>query len=118
MAKESKVTLNPEVLLSSCTTCWYGVAGQPWESGCGWQMGGVICGTCGTGAFLARVAFSYSPLPTGGLYGWLMTGCWGIGAFHGKVSQMEIPGGGGTSPDIPPREVLRVVTPPEEAVIP
>ena len=31
---------------------------------------------------------------------------------------MEIPGGGDTSPDIPPKEVLRVVTPLEEAVIP
>ena len=31
---------------------------------------------------------------------------------------MEIPGGGGTSLDIPPKEVLRVVTPPEEEVIP
>ena len=42
VAEESKVTLNPEVLLSGCTTCWYGVAGQPWESGGGWRMAGAI----------------------------------------------------------------------------
>ena len=30
---------------------------------------------------------------------------------------MEIPGGGGTSLDIPPKEVLRVVTPLEEVVV-
>ena len=31
---------------------------------------------------------------------------------------MEIPGGGGMNPGIPPMEVLRVVTPLEEAVAP
>ena len=67
---------------------------------------------------MLRAAFSHSPLLTGGLYDGVVTGCWGIGAFHGNVSLMEIPGGGGTSPVIPPKEVLRVVTPPEEAVIP
>ena len=72
----------------------------------------------GTKALLSRAAFSHLPLPTGGLYDGLVTGYWGIGAFHRNVSQMEIPGGGGTSPDIPPMEVLGVVTPPEEAVIP
>ena len=53
----------------------------------------------------------------GGLYDGVVTGCWGIGVFHGDMSQMEIPGGGGTSLDIPPKEVLGVVTPPEKAVI-
>ena len=42
VAEESKVTLDPEVLLGSCTTCWYGVAGQPQGSGGGWQMAGAI----------------------------------------------------------------------------
>ena len=32
--------------------------------------------------------------------------------------KMEIPGGGGTSLDIPPKEVLGVVTPPQKVVIP
>ena len=66
---------------------------------------------------MLRVAFSHLPLPMGGLYDGGVTGCWGIGASHRDVSQMEIPGGGGTSPDIPPQEVLGVVTPLEEAVI-
>ena len=117
MAEESKVTFNPEVLLGGCTTCWYGVAGQPWGSGCGWQIGGVICGTGGTGGFLLRRAFSHLPLPMGDLYNVVVTGCWGIVASHGDGSQMKIPGGGGTSPDILPQEVLGVVTPPKEAVI-
>ena len=63
------------------------------------------------------VAFSRSPLPMGGLYDGVVTGCWGIGVSHGDMSQMEIPGGGGTSLDIPLKEVLGVITPPEEAVI-
>ena len=65
---------------------------------------------------MLRVAFSRLPLLMGGLYDRVVTGCWGIGTSHGDVSQMEIPGGGGTSPDIPPQEVLGVVTPLEEAV--
>ena len=67
---------------------------------------------------MLKAAFSCLPLQMGGLYDGVVTGCWGIGAFHGNVSQMEIPGGGGTSPDIPPKEVLGVVTPLEEAVVP
>ena len=47
-----------------------------------------------------------------------MTGLCDIGAFHRNGSQMEIPHGGGTSLDIPPKEVLRVATPLEEAAIP
>ena len=53
----------------------------------------------------------------GGLYDGVVTCCWGIGVSHGDVSQMEIPDGGDTSLDIPPKEVLGVVTPLEEAVI-
>ena len=52
---------------------------------------------------MLRVAFSHLPLPMGGLYDGVVTSCWGIGVSHGDVSQMEIPGGGGTSLDIPPR---------------
>ena len=63
-------------------------------------------------------AFSHLALPTGGLYGGLMPGGGGIGAFHGNGSQMETPGGAGTSLDVPLEEVLSVVTPPVEAVIP
>ena len=69
-------------------------------------------------SYSVRVAFSCLPLPMGGLYGRVVTGCWGIGASHGDVSQMEIPGGGGTRLDIPPKEVPRVVTPLEEVVVP
>ena len=47
-----------------------------------------------------------------------MTGGGGIGAFHGNGSQMETLGGGGTSLDILLEEVLGVVTPLAEAVIP
>ena len=78
-------------------------------------MAGATSGTCGTRALLSRAAFSHSPLI---LYDGLVTGCWGIGAFHGNMSQIKIPGGGGTGLDIPPREVLGVVTTLEEAVIP
>ena len=67
---------------------------------------------------MLRAAFSHSPLPMGGLYDGVVTGCSGVGAFHRNVSQMEIPGGGGTSPVILPKEVLRVVTPLKEVVIP
>ena len=62
---------------------------------------------------MLRVAFSRLPLPMGGLYDRVVTSCWGIGVFHGAVSQMETPGGGGSSLDIPPKGVLRVVTSPE-----
>ena len=81
-------------------------------------MAGAIGGACGTRPLMLRAAFSCSPLPMGGLYDGVVTGSLGIGAFHGNVSQMEIPGGGGTSLVIPPKEVLRVVTSLEEAVIP
>ena len=64
------------------------------------------------------MAFSWSALPTGGLYEGLMPGSGGIRAFHRNGSQMEAPGGAGTSLDIPLEEVLRVVTPLVEAVIP
>ena len=67
---------------------------------------------------MLRATFSHSPLPTGGPYVKVVTGCWGIGVSQGDMSQMEIPGGGGTSPDIPPEEVLGVVITPEEAVVP
>ena len=66
---------------------------------------------------MLRVVFSHSPLPMGGLYDGVVTGCWGIEASHRDVSQIKIPGGGGTSLDIPPQDVLRVVTLLEEAVI-
>ena len=68
-------------------------------------------------SLMLRVVFSCSPLPMGGLYDGVVTGCSGIGVSQEDVSQIEIPGGGGTSLDIPPKEVLRVVSPPEEAVI-
>ena len=68
---------------------------------------------------MLRVVLSRSALPMGGLYDWVVTSGWGIGTSHGDISQMdlEIPGGGGTIADIPPKEVLRVVTPLEEAVV-
>ena len=68
---------------------------------------------------MLRVVLSHLPLPMGGLYDGVVTGCWDIGASHGDISQMdlEIPGGGGTIQDIPPKKVLRVVTTPEEVVI-
>ena len=47
-----------------------------------------------------------------------MPGGGGIGAFHGNRSQMEAPGGAGTSLDIPLEEVLGVATPPVEDVVP
>ena len=54
----------------------------------------------------------------GGLYDEVVTSCWGMRASQGDVSQMEIPGGGGTSLDIPPKEVLGVVITSEEAGVP
>ena len=47
-----------------------------------------------------------------------MPGCWGVGTIPRNGFQMESPGGGDTSPGIPPKEVLGVVTPPAEDVIP
>ena len=67
---------------------------------------------------MLRAAFSCSALPMGGQYDGVVTGGWSTGACHGDVSQMEITGGGGTSQDIPPKDVLGVVTAPEWAVIP
>ena len=67
---------------------------------------------------MLRAAFSHLALPAGGLYNGVVTGCCGIEAFQGDVSQMEIPGGGGTNPDIPLKELLGVVTPQKEAVTP
>ena len=54
----------------------------------------------------------------GGLYDEVVTGCWGRRVSQGDRSQMEIPGGGGTSPDRPLKEVLGVVITPEEAGVP
>ena len=81
-------------------------------------MAGAIWGTCGTRPLVLRAAFSHLAFPVGGLYDGVVTGCWSIEASQGDVSKMEIPGRGGTNLDIPPKEVLGVVTPPEEAVIP
>ena len=68
---------------------------------------------------MLRAVLSCSALPVGDLYDGVVTRGWGIGTSHGDISQMdlEIPGGGGTIADIPPKEVLRVVTPTEEAVV-
>ena len=63
-------------------------------------------------------ALSHPVLPVGGWYGRMVTGPGGVASSKGGMFQMEIPGGGGTYPDIPPLEVLRVVTPPEEGVTP
>ena len=54
----------------------------------------------------------------GGLYQGDTTGPLGREASRGGMLQMESPGGGATYSDIPPKEVLGVVTPPEEAVAP
>ena len=51
-------------------------------------------------------------------YGGMVTGPGGIASSKGGMFQMEIPGGGGTYPGIPPQEVLRVVTPLEEGAAP
>ena len=81
-------------------------------------MAGAIGGACGTRFLLLRMAFNHSALPMGALYDGLMPSGEGIGTFHRNGSQMEAPCGGGTSLDIPLEEVLRVVTPLAEAVIP
>ena len=54
----------------------------------------------------------------GGLYHGDTAGPLGGEASRGGILQMEIPGGGATYSDIPPKEVLRVVTPPEEVFTP
>ena len=54
----------------------------------------------------------------GGWYGRIATGPGGIASSKGGMPQVVIPGRGGTYPDIPPWEVLRVVTPPEEGITP
>ena len=54
----------------------------------------------------------------GGLYHGETNGPLGREASRGGMFQMESPGGGATHSDIPPKEVLRVVTPPEEVVTP
>ena len=78
-------------------------------------MAGANQGSGGTGALLLRASFSCSPLPLGagnlgefdipmgGQYDKVVTGCLGIRAFQGDGSQMESPGGGGTSLGIPKR---------------
>ena len=67
---------------------------------------------------MLRATFSHLPLSMGGLYVRVVTSCWSIGVSYRDMSQLEMPDGGGTSLDIPPKEVLRVVTLLEEAVIP
>ena len=61
-------------------------------------------------------ALSQLDLPVGGWYSRMETGSGGISSSKGGMFQMEIPGGGGTYPGIPPLEVLRVITPLEEGV--
>ena len=116
-AGESKVTLNPEVLLGGCTACWYGLLVN---SG-GVEMAGrwLVPSEEPVAPDLSYPEQSLAACPSQQeVYDGVVTGCWGKGTFHRNVSQMEIPGGGSTSLDIPPQEVLGVVTPPEEAVIP
>ena len=52
--------------------------------------------------------------PARGRYGGIGSGPGGIVSSKEGMFQTEIPGRGGTYPDIPPSEVLGVVTPPEE----
>ena len=63
-------------------------------------------------------ALSHSALLAGGQYHGIVTGPLGIESSKGGMFQRGIPGRGGTYPDIPPKEVLRVVTPLEEVVAP
>ena len=49
--------------------------------------------------------------PMGGWYGGIAAGSGGEVPSKGGMFQMDSPGGGGMYPDIPPLEVLRVVTP-------
>ena len=81
-------------------------------------MAGAIWGAHGTRPLKLSMALSQSALSMGGLYGRLMPGGGGIGAFHRNRSQMEAPGGADTSLDIPLEEVLRVVTPLVEDAVP
>ena len=62
------------------------------------------------------MALSHPALPVGGQYSRMVTGPGGVVSSKGGMFQMEIPGRGGMYPDIPPLEVLRVVTPPEEGL--
>ena len=118
VAEESKVTPNPEDLRGGCAACWYSVAGRPLGNRGGWQMGGAIWGACGAQACLPRAVPGH-PVPMAvGRYGRIVGDSWGTAASKGGMSEMESPGGGGTYPGIPPKEVLGLVTPPEEAVAP
>ena len=58
------------------------------------------------------------PTLAGVQYGRIVTGPEDIASSKGGMFQMEIPGGGGMYPDLPPQEVLGVVTPLEEGVTP
>ena len=105
-------------LTSGCAACWYGVAGRPLGNRGGWWMGGAIWGACSAQACLPKAAPGH-PVPTAvHQYGGIVGDSWGTAASKGGMSKMESPGRGGTYPDIPPKEVLGVVTPPEEAVAP
>ena len=64
-------------------------------------------GVCGTIPLMLIVALSHPDLPVGGRYGGIVTGPGGIASSKGGMFQMEIPGRGGTYPDIPPLEVLK-----------
>ena len=54
----------------------------------------------------------------GGLHRRDTTGPLGREVSRGGTLQIESPGGGATYSDIPPKEVLRVVTPQEEVISP
>ena len=106
-----------EGLLSTRGGGWRGTTRHPsWASillaGCrliGLPNGGSLSsssGTAGRPTAIISALGSLSPTYVG------------VGAFHGNGSQMEAPGGAGTSLDIPLEEVLRVVTPLAEAVVP
>ena len=84
-------------------------------------MGGSIWGACGAracgaGACLLRADLSCVALPMGGRYHRDTAGPLGREASRRGTLQMESPGRGAMYPGIPPKEVLRGVTPPEEAV--
>ena len=87
-----------------------GLLASPWETG--------AAGRWVVPSEELRVALSCAALPMGGLYQGDTTGPLGREASRGGMLQMESPGRGATYSDIPPKEVLGVVTPPEEAVTP